>query len=86
MGWNNIKLKNNRHPILRDIKEDEDFYFANSYHFVCQNENNVLAYTDYGQRINSILSKDNILAVQFHPEKSGEAGLRILKNFINWRP
>lgn len=86
MGWNNIKLKNSRHPILKDIKDDEDFYFANSYHFVCQNENNVLAYADYGQKINSILSKDNILAVQFHPEKSGEAGLRILKNFINWRP
>jgi glutamine amidotransferase len=86
MGWNNLVIKNNKHNILKDIKEGEHFYFANSYHFHCQNENNELAYVEHGVKISSIIAKENIIGMQFHPEKSGEAGLKLLKNFLNWRP
>jgi glutamine amidotransferase len=86
MGWNEIMLKPTKHPALKDIKNGEHFYFANSYHFICQNENNVLAQVEYGSKLNAIIAKENILGIQFHPEKSGEAGLLILKNFLNWRP
>jgi glutamine amidotransferase len=86
MGWNSLKIKQPKHPIFKDIKEEENFYFANSYHFNCQNDNNVLGYVDYGSKINSIIAKDNIVGAQFHPEKSGEAGLKFLKNFLSWRP
>ena len=86
MGWNNLTFKPNKHAVLKDIKEGEHFYFANSYHFICQNENNVLAQVEYGQKLSAIIAKENIFAVQFHPEKSGNAGLKLLANFLSWRP
>ncbi len=86
MGWNNISIKPNKHAVLSDIKDGEHFYFANSFHFICQNENNVLAQVEYGEKLAAIVAKENIFGVQFHPEKSGEAGLKLLKNFLNWRP
>ncbi len=86
IGWNEIMIKPNKHKVLKDIKNDDHFYFANSYHFVCQNENNALAHVEYGSKICAIIAKDNIFGVQFHPEKSGEVGLKLLKNFLNWRP
>jgi imidazole glycerol-phosphate synthase subunit HisH len=85
MGWNEIILKAD-HPVLKNIKSGEHFYFANSFHFICQNENNVLAQVEYGCKLNAIIAKENILGAQFHPEKSGESGLLFLKNFLNWRP
>jgi glutamine amidotransferase len=86
MGWNNIIVKPNKHAVLKDIKDGEHFYFANSFHFICQNENNVLAQVEYGEKLTAIVAKENIFGAQFHPEKSGEAGLKLLKNFLNWRP
>lgn len=86
MGWNNISIKGSKHAVLKDIKDGEHFYFANSYHFISQNENNVLAQVEYGSKLTAIIAKENILGAQFHPEKSGEAGLIFLKNFLNWRP
>ena len=86
MGWNEIALKATKHPALKGINNGDHFYFANSYHFTCQNENNVLAEVEYGSKINAVIAKENILGIQFHPEKSGEAGLKILQNFLNWRP
>ena len=87
MGWNNLLIKNIKHPLLKKIAEGDHFYFANSYHFICQNDNNVLAQIQYGDnKINALIAKDNIIGVQFHPEKSGEKGLIFLKNFIDWRP
>ncbi len=87
MGWNNLLIKNIKHPLLKNIAEGDHFYFANSYHFICQNDNNVLAQVQYGDsKINALIAKDNIIGVQFHPEKSGEKGLIFLKNFIDWRP
>ncbi len=85
MGWNDIVVRSD-HAVLKNIKNGEHFYFANSYHFICQNENNVLAQVEYGTKMSVVVAKDNIVGVQFHPEKSGEAGLALLKNFLNWRP
>ncbi|MDX2082644.1 MAG: imidazole glycerol phosphate synthase subunit HisH [Rickettsiales bacterium] len=86
MGWNEIIIKPNKHQVLQQIKNGEHFYFANSYHFKSQNENNELAHFEYGAKFCAIIAKENIFAVQFHPEKSGEAGLKLLKNFLDWRP
>ncbi len=85
MGWNDISILA-KHPILAGIESGEHFYFANSYHFICQNEHHVVADFDYGSKLAAIVAKENIVGIQFHPEKSGEAGLKILKNFLNWRP
>ncbi len=86
MGWNEVIVKPNKHPVLEGIKSGDHFYFANSYHFICQNENNVLAQVEYGSKLTAIVAKDNIFGVQFHPEKSAETGLKLLQNFLNWRP
>jgi glutamine amidotransferase len=84
MGWNDLQIKSNNHPVLKDLQTGDHLYFVHSYHFVCDNEKDVLATATYGQRITAIISKDNIIATQFHPEKSSEIGLKFLKNFINW--
>lgn len=86
MGWNDVIVKANKHAVLKGIENGEHFYFANSYHFVCQNQNNVLMQAEYGEKINAVIAKENIVGAQFHPEKSGEVGLKLLKNFLNWRP
>lgn len=87
MGWNELMIRAEQanHPILKGIKNGDHVYFANSYHFLCQNEGNVLAQVEYGSKINAVIAKKNIIGIQFHPEKSGEVGLHILKNFLNWR-
>lgn len=86
MGWNDLIIKNDQHPLLKEISNGDHFYFANSYRFICNNSNNVLGYVNYGCEISSIIAKENIVGVQFHPEKSGDKGLKILSNFLNWRP
>jgi len=87
MGWNEISLKNYKHPLLKNINQGDHFYFANSYHFICQNDNNVLAQVLYGDnKINAVIAKENIIGAQFHPEKSAQSGLQFLENFINFRP
>lgn len=84
MGWNNLNLQQ-QHKILQNIKNQDHVYFANSYHFLCQDENNILANVEYGNcKINAVLAKENIIGIQFHPEKSGEVGLQILQNFVNF--
>ncbi len=85
MGWNEVVV-DSKHALFKGINSGEHFYFANSYHFICQNKNNILAHVEYGEKLSAVVAKDNILGVQFHPEKSGEAGLKLLQNFLNWRP
>jgi glutamine amidotransferase len=89
IGWNQIE--NLRpHPLLKDIREGTYFYFVHSYHIEAEDESDVLAVTDYGIRYPSICSRGAVCGVQFHPEKSQDAGLRLLANFasmqINDRP
>jgi len=80
MGWNNVKMVTNP-PILDGVHDESFFYFVHSY-YVTPRDNTVTATTtDYGVTFTSMVWKDNIFATQFHPEKSQETGLRVLKNF-----
>lgn len=80
MGWNNIKILR-RPPILNGIQDEAFFYFVHSFYVIPDDTNIVATTTEYGVRFTSMIWKDNIFATQFHPEKSQEVGLRILKNF-----
>jgi glutamine amidotransferase len=80
MGWNNITISR-RPPILNGIEDEAFFYFVHSFYVVPHNRDVIATTTDYGVRFTSMVWKDNIFATQFHPEKSQEIGLRILKNF-----
>lgn len=82
MGWNDIEVvKDSR--ILHNIGENPFVYFVHSYYLNASDESVVSAYTNYGERLGIAVEKDNVFATQFHPEKSGETGMKILKNFIN---
>jgi glutamine amidotransferase len=81
MGWNQIEPAR-EHPLLNEIRRGDFAYFAHSYHAAPVNSGDVVAYTDYGQPFASVVARDNICAIQFHPEKSQQVGLRILKNFV----
>ena len=84
MGWNNINAKKH-HPVFNGIK-GSDYYFVHSYKFSPLDKETIISSTYYGEEIVSSLGKDNILGTQFHPEKSQEAGVSLLKNFIEWSP
>jgi glutamine amidotransferase len=81
MGWNNLSFENGDCPILKGIKNDFDVYFVHSY-VICPEDSAVVkASADYGIKVPSVIQSGNIFATQFHPEKSGEMGIQILKNF-----
>jgi glutamine amidotransferase len=82
MGWNTIKIVEKSHPLLEGIKDDAYFYFVHSYYGTPSDPASTLALTDYGVNFPSIIAKDNVLGTQFHPEKSGAAGLRMLRNLV----
>lgn len=80
MGWNSVKfLKDN--PLLSNINDKEHFYFCHSYYFDCYNRKEIIAETEFSQKFPSIINKDNIYGIQFHPEKSHDNGVKILENF-----
>ena len=81
MGWNSVRF-NNQHPVLDGIFQDSYFYFVHSYYAAPEDPAGVSGTTEYGIPFCSIYAKDNLVATQFHPEKSGPAGLRFYKNFI----
>jgi imidazole glycerol-phosphate synthase subunit HisH len=81
MGWNNLSIK--KHVDLLDGVVDGDmFYFVHSYYCLPEDKSVIAATTDYGTDVTAMISKDNLTATQFHPEKSGQKGLRILENFV----
>ncbi len=82
MGWNNVTQK--PHPLWQGIAQNSRFYFVHSYFVEPDKKNNIIASTEYSLEFSSALAKDNIFAVQFHPEKSQAAGLQLLKNFLSW--
>ncbi len=83
MGWNNVHQVAS-HPLFANIKQDARFYYVHSYHFDPVQSDIVLATTDYPTPFACVVGKDNVFATQFHPEKSHEAGLTLLRNFIDW--
>ncbi|MBP3791731.1 MAG: imidazole glycerol phosphate synthase subunit HisH [Methanobrevibacter sp.] len=81
MGWNKLDVRNDS-PILEGI-DGEYFYFVHSYHVIPDDEKIIAGTCDYGGEVVASLSQNNLFSTQFHPEKSGKAGLKILKNFTN---
>jgi glutamine amidotransferase len=82
MGWNQV-FQRLPHPLWRDIADNSRFYFVHSYYVDAEDENVIAGTTTYGLTFTSAAAKDNIFAVQFHPEKSQHAGLTLLRNFLN---
>ena len=83
MGWNTLEMKK-RHPILDGIDEKAQFYFVHSYYAEPASDDHVIATTEYGIQFASIVGRGNVVATQFHLEKSGRQGLSILENFSKW--
>ncbi len=82
MGWNSLEIRQND-TIFKDIPQNSYVYFVHSYYLHADEENDVATVTNYGIDFHSAVGKNNIFATQFHPEKSGEVGLQILKNFAD---
>ncbi len=83
MGWDSIRITSD-HPVLADIKATDEFYFVHSYYPCPSDSADVKAVCDYEIEFAAIIGRKNLIATQFHPEKSGPAGLSILKNFSLW--
>ena len=81
MGWNNLKILT-KDNIFENINNNDQFYFVHSYFFDADDEENIIATTNYGKNIPSIIKRKNIYGLQFHPEKSGYSGQKILNNWI----
>ncbi|MFH2093901.1 MAG: imidazole glycerol phosphate synthase subunit HisF [Pseudomonadota bacterium] len=82
IGWNGVNLKQDS-PIFKDIKPDTKFYFVHSYHIMPENPSIILTTTNYDYEFVSSVQRGNIIGTQFHPEKSGSAGIKLLENFIH---
>ena len=85
MGWNTVR-QTQRHPIWDGIADHTRFYFVHSYFAQPQDPRLIAGATPYGIDFAAALARDNIFATQFHPEKSHDAGLKLLENFVRWRP
>lgn len=83
MGWNEVRPQRS-HPVLQGIEPGDEFYFVHGYYPEPESQEHVLALTEYETDFASALGKDNYVATQFHPEKSGRVGLRLLANFASW--
>ena len=83
MGWNSVR-RVRPHPVLDGIPDGAHFYFVHSYYCAPEDPEYVLAVTEYGGEFPAILGRGNWLATQFHPEKSGDAGLRLYANFLEF--
>ena len=86
MGWNRVAVAEEAHPVVAGIERDSEFYFVHSYYPDPADTEMVKGRTDYGINFPSLLASGNLVAVQFHPEKSGRPGLRLLENFCRWHP
>lgn len=84
MGWNQISLEKPDSRLFKDMGNFVNFYFVHSYHVVCRENEIISSTTDYGIKITASVEKDNIFAVQFHPEKSSMAGMKVLQNFLEF--
>ena len=85
MGWNQVR-QDIAHPLWAGIPDLTSFYFVHSYYVVPKEVKNIAGSTEYGNWFTSAVTRDNIFATQFHPEKSAEYGLRLYKNFVSWQP
>lgn len=86
IGWNELYLKNVHHPVLNGLNNRPHVYFVHSYYFDCDSSVDVLATVNYGGYIPAVIGRDNMIGTQFHPEKSQEVGLKLISNFLRWKP
>lgn len=85
MGWNNLVI-DTPHAVFDGIKTGDHTYFVHSYHMAVTNPAQRLAHVDYAGDVTAIIGRDNMIGMQFHPEKSQTTGLRMISNFLNWKP
>jgi glutamine amidotransferase len=85
MGWNALEIAG-EHPVLAGIASGDHAYFVHSYHLLPENPAHRLATADHGGAITAVVGRDNLIGTQFHPEKSQATGLRLIANFLAWRP
>jgi glutamine amidotransferase len=85
IGWNDVAYARES-PLFRGLPDQPEFYFVHSYHVVCDDEDVVEATCDHGEPVTAAIRWNNVFATQFHPEKSQDHGLRLLENFLEWRP
>ncbi len=86
MGWNDLVIAPSRHKLFAGLPVGAHGYFVHSYHFLAENPAEVLASVDYGGPVVAAVGRDNLVGLQFHPEKSQQVGLQILANFMSWAP
>ncbi len=86
MGWNDLEILDGTHPVLEGVETGRHAYFVHGYRFVCDEQSCVLAEVDYGGPIAAAVGRDNIMGTQFHPDKSQATGLKLIANFLRWRP
>jgi glutamine amidotransferase len=85
IGWNQL-IQVQDHPIFNGVQDDAEVYFVNSYYCEPKDRSTIIGESEYGVRFACAVAKDNLVATQFHLEKSGPIGLRMLNNFCEWRP
>jgi glutamine amidotransferase len=85
MGWNELTPRS-AHPVLEGLADGTHVYFVHSFELRPANGDDLLAVSDYGGPIAAVVGRDNLIGTQFHPEKSQAAGLRLITNFLRWRP
>ncbi len=81
MGWNSLQFEKREHPLFAGLEEGH-VYFVHSYHVLPEVQADLLAVTDYGQPVTTIVGRGSVYGMQFHPEKSGELGMSLLRNFL----
>jgi glutamine amidotransferase len=85
MGWNELAIER-QHPVFDGVGDGTHTYFLHSFHFAVSDKMDLLATADYAQAVTAAVARDNMVGTQFHPEKSQDAGLRLIANFLRWRP
>ncbi len=85
MGWNDLVI-DRPHPVFEGLETGCHAYFVHSYHMQTEQHAHLLAHVDYGAPITAVVGRDNLIGTQFHPEKSQATGLRMIANFLRWRP
>lgn len=85
MGWNDLIITEH-HPVLDGISTGDHAYFVHSYHMAVADPAHRLAHVDYGGPVTAVVARENLVGTQFHPEKSQATGLRLIANFLRWRP
>jgi glutamine amidotransferase len=85
MGWNELSIAR-PHPVFAGLEDGTHTYFVHSFHFAVADQADLLATADYAQAVTAAIGRHNMIGTQFHPEKSQDAGLRLIGNFLRWRP